>query len=490
MCTNSERVLRRAAGPASRPLYSVAATRWLEGNHVAAAGAPSLMQTAGSAVARLAMALAPHAETVWIACGPGNNGGDGLQAAALLQQWGKRVCVTQAPQASPRSGDARAAEQAAMDAGVLFAVHAPQHFDLGVDALFGIGALRPFSDLQGQWIQQLRAGPGPLLAVDVPCGLDADSGAVTDTHVRADHTLALLTCKPGMFTAHGRDACGEIWFNDLGVPAPDAAYCPSAAELTLAAALAPRAHASHKGSYGDVAVVGGAPGMTGAALLAARAALGTGAGRVYVALLQATGAAYDAAQAELMLRAWDELPLARCTVVAGCGGGQAMPAVLPALLEHAQRLVLDADALNAIAQSPRLQDLTRARAPGSTVLTPHPLEAARLLGCSSDTVQAQRFHALEQLVDRFACCVVLKGSGTLVGAPGAVTRVNSSGSARLASAGTGDVLAGMVGSALASGLDALQACVQAVYRHGAAGDLRSAPVCTASALCEQLTQVP
>jgi hydroxyethylthiazole kinase-like uncharacterized protein yjeF len=232
----------------------------------------------------------------------------------------------------------------------------------------------------------------------------------------------------------------------------------------------------HKGSFGDVAVVGGAPGMVGAALLAARAAHAAGAGRVFVEMLDGEALALDPLRPELMFRhGWTQGAagtLAQSTVVCGCGGGDAVRASLPRLLSLAARLVLDADALNALAADPSLATLllARSRRHAGTVLTPHPLEAARLLGSSTAEVQADRLSAARSLAGRFQCVVVLKGSGSIVAAPGHTPRINATGNASLATAGTGDVLAGWLGGRWAQSASAepFSLAVQAVAEHGAA----------------------
>ena len=440
--------------------------------------AHTLMQRAGLAVARLALALAPHGQRYWIACGAGNNGGDGLEAAVHLQAWGKQPVVTWLGRPDQAPADARASYRRAVEAGVGFALTPPADFDLCIDALLGIGAkLREPEGLMAQWISAMRtSGAAPVLAVDLPTGLDADTGVAALRRVRAQHTLSLLTLKPGLFTAHGRDAAGTVWLDRLGteLATPEGAPDLPTPDAWLAGPTAPsrRLHASHKGSYGDVAIVGGAPGMTGAALLAASAALHSGAGRVFVGLLDAGTRQVDTTQPELMLRATDSLDFRALTLVCGCGGGEAVRAVLPRAISTAARLVLDADALNAIAQDSALQTLliARCRRGLATVMTPHPLEAARLLGSSVAQVQAARLECARELVQRFGCSVVLKGSGTVTAAAAQVPVINSTGTARLASAGTGDVLAGMIGALLAAGLDAFEATCQAVYRHGLAAD--------------------
>src|SRR5205085_4125341 len=246
---------------------------------------------------------------------------------------------------------------------------------------------------------------------------------------------------------------------------------PAAATLSGPPSSTQRLHSSHKGTYGDVAVIGGAPGMAGAALLCGRAALHHGAGRVYVGFLDADAPALDPQQADLMVRPWAELSLDTMAVACGCGGGEAVRAALPAAL-RARALVLDADALNAIAGDSSLQPLleARGRSGAPTVLTPHPLEAARLLELSTADVQTNRLAAARDLARRFASVVVLKGSGTVIAAPDGRVGINPTGNARLAVAGTGDVLAGMVAARLANGEEAFAAARAAVYLHGAAAD--------------------
>jgi len=495
-------------------LHTVAATRQFETRAASGLPAHCLMQRAGAATARLALALAPHAARIWIACGSGNNGGDGLEAAARLHQAGKRVTVTWLGKPDSTPADARAAWQRAQAAGVVFVPGPPADLgphDLCIDALLGIGlraasrAQRPVAPALQSLLRALRTSAATLLAVDLPSGLDADTGQYaaglapdTDTAAAAPrHTLSLLTLKPGLFTARGRDACGSVWLDDLGC----GALAPTAtAQLGIDDPLRrapPRAlaqHASHKGSFGDVAVIGGeglqarGMGMTGAAWLAGGAAVFGGAGRVMVALLD-DGLTLAPPWPELMLRRVGALDLAQLTVVCGCGGGEAVRAVLPAVLARAQRLVLDADGLNAIAGDALLAAALRARAGSgqSTILTPHPLEAARLLQTTTTQVQTDRLAAAQTLANRYLCTVVLKGSGTVTATPGELSIVNPTGNARLATAGTGDVLAGLAGARLAQGLAPHHAASQAVYTHGAAADRWPAhQALTASALATAL----
>ena len=434
-------------------LHGVAASRRLEATALASHAPHALMARAGLATARLALAVAPHARRVWVAAGPGNNGGDGLVAARWLHSWGKQVSVSLLGPPALLPADAQAAWQAAVAAGVPVQAGLPASLeaDLCLDALLGLGARRAPEGAIAEAIRCLNGQTAPVLAIDLPSGLNADTGnRLGPDAVRATHTLSLLSLKPGLFTAEGRDLAGRVWLDTLGVQPQGE---PATAWLGGRPASAARRHAQHKGSFGDVLVLGGADGMGGAAWLAGRAALAAGAGRVLVARLGGDPLAGDDHRPELMPRTPASVlqpdTLGRCTVVLGCGGGDAVEPLLAGVLQHAGRLVLDADGLNALARQPGLWPLLAARA-GPTVLTPHPLEAARLLGCSAARVQADRLAAAQTLADRAQAVVLLKGSGTVVAAPGRVPVLNPTGNGRLGTAGSGDVLAGWLGAGLAA----------------------------------------
>ncbi len=470
----------------SWPLHDIAATRAIEQQALLIQPGHTLMQRAGASAAKLSLAIAPHARTVWIAAGPGNNGGDGLVLATRLHLAHRRVQVSLLADPQRLPADARWAWAQAREAGVAIidALSMPADVDLAVDALLGLGANRPAAGDVAQAIRQLNDFAGPVLAIDVPSGLSADTGCVLgDVGVRASHTLSLLTLKPGLFTAQGRDHCGQVWLDRLGLDEPEPL---ATAHLNGPGVRQPRGHAQHKGSFGDVIVIGGAQGMGGAAMLAARAALTAGAGRVFVARLDDQCQA-DPLCPELMPRKVSDMVLpnvlAASTVVCGCGGGQAVVGHLPALLHHAARLVLDADALNAIAADQGLRGaLQRRRGHGLTsIVTPHPLEAARLLGITTAAVQSDRIAHAAELARQLQCTVVLKGSGTVIcsPSPGRVM-VNPTGNARLGSAGTGDVLAGWIGGlwsqrkgdtlATAGSDGSLAVAADAVWWHGRAAE--------------------
>lgn len=496
--------MQRLSNTSAWPVHGRDHIRTLEAR-LQAHNASPLMQKAGLAAARLALAMAPHAQRIWVAAGPGNNGGDGLEAALHLHHWGKSVHVSLVASLSDLPADAHAAWQRAKTAGVHITSDLPTAWlaemgpqDLCIDALLGIGATRPLSAKMQSWVQAINHNNAQVLAIDAPTGLDPESGQLlggpTDTAlcVQADQTLTFTAAKPGLFMGHGRDACGQLWLESLGYVPASSATSPQA-WLNTPQARPPQSHANHKGSHGDVAVIGGEAmaahgmGMTGAAVLAANAALHAGAGRVILSLL--SGQATDSAPPDVMQREWQRLDLEKLHVVCGCGGGQTVQAVLPEVLRRSAQLVLDADGLNAVAQDNKLKDGLRQRADAQpTVITPHPLEAARLLNISTAQVQSDRLKAAQNLADQLQCTVVLKGSGTVIAAPDQTPRINTSGNGRLAIGGTGDVLAGLIGARMAQGLSAFDAACAAVAQHGqAADDWSKAEALTACRLAERLT---
>jgi hydroxyethylthiazole kinase-like uncharacterized protein yjeF len=449
---------------------------------------------------------------MWVAAGPGGNGGDGLHAAAELCAAGIEVEVTLATSAYPSGSEPALALARAQEAGVRISHALPSgSFHLAIDALLGVGANRSPEGRLLAALHALQARRAPVLAVDLPSGLAADTGTrVGAGALRADATLALLTLKPGLLTGAGREHVGDLWFDDLGCQ-PDPAWPPMARVTSseeVAPLFQPRGHDRHKGSFGDVVVVGGAPGMVGAARLAAMGALAAGPGRVFLSLLDAHAAASDPQFPEWLFRPQPWLPgrhpLEASTVVCGCGGGDAVSHALPALLSRAGQLVLDADALNALACDPVLRRLLQARSHAGrpSILTPHPLEAARLLGWDTARVQADRLTAAQALVSELGAVTILKGSGTVLACPGETPRVNPTGSASLSGGGTGDVLAGWLAglwsrhhpasagapSAARAWRAGWQAAVAATWSHGRAGELPGEAPLRASDLAQALSR--
>ena len=459
-----------------------------------------LMDLAGAATARLAMAVTPHARQIWVLAGPGNNGGDGLEAALHLHQAGHSVAVWRVAPSAAAPADAQRALARAQAAGVPLHEGLPPDThtlgpqDLCIDALLGLGARRAPEGALLAAIVWLHSSPATVLAIDLPSGLDADSGqplGSPEQTVRADHTLTMIAGKPGLLMGHGRDAGGALWLAPLHQEPAD--FGPPYAQTNPAPAIRRRPHASHKGTHGDVAIIGGESvsqrglGMRGAAWLAASAALHAGAGRTLLAWPE-PDSEDSSALPDVMLRDISALELPQLTVVMGCGGGRSIVPHLGAVLQHSARLVLDADALNAVASDAWLQDVLRTRAQHKrpTVMTPHPLEAARLLGCSTPQVQADRLAAAQELAERYRATVVLKGSGTVIAQTGQTPRINPTGNGRLAIGGTGDVLAGFIGGCWTQNQDAWAACSEAVWRHGRLADEWPADMpLTASALSQR-----
>jgi hydroxyethylthiazole kinase-like uncharacterized protein yjeF len=471
-------------------LYSVAEIRAIE--HAAAAVLPdgALMQRAGQSGANAALDMLPfstHHAKVLVLAGPGNNGGDALEAAAHLAFAGATVTVLHYPPTAPASPERVAALERARVSEVRFVEEAEEadragalvagaEWSLVVDGLFGIGLKRPLTGAMGALVEAVNQLKCQVLALDVPSGLDADTGAIVGPDgaaIRATHTITFIADKPGLHTCEGRDYAGLVDVSRLEIDAtlfPPASMHVNDVKL-FSRYLRPRQHSSHKGSYGNVAVIGGATGMAGAPLLAARAALHGGAGRVY-ALFVGDPLPCDAGQPELMCRGAGDFDLETATLVIGPGLGASSAAVdlLARSIACGGALLADADALNLIAATPSLREaLAQRKHPA--VLTPHPLEAARLLERSVGEVQADRVLAARELAASLNTVVVLKGSGTVIAAPTGAVVINTTGNPALATAGTGDVLAGLCGSLLAQGWPQWEAALAAVWLHGMAADV-------------------
>ena len=442
----------------------------------------SLMQRAGRAASSFALELlgTARAQPVLVLAGPGNNGGDALELAANLGGAGVDVVVLYLAGSGPPSPEAAQALARARASSVNFADVAPdvREWAMVVDGLFGIGLTRPLEGRYRELVMAIGRLRCPVLALDVPSGLDADTGAVVGSGgqhgvaVHATHTITFIGDKPGLHTAEGRDHAGIVRVAglDLDPAAFEAPRARLASPALFRSRLLPRRQNSHKGQFGDVAVVGGAHGMVGAAVLAARAALHAGAGRVFAVTVYA-GPAFDPLQPELMFRgsAGFELGGRVCVLGPGMGDSSEAMRVLGHAIDGTAPVVIDADGLNLLAASSALQERV-ARRQGGTLVTPHPLEAARLLGASAAEVQADRPASARELARRLQAVVVLKGSGTVLAQPDGEVAINPTGNPGLASGGSGDVLAGVCGALLAQGWPAWEAAVGAVWMHGAAAD--------------------
>ncbi len=461
-------------------LYSTQQVRALDAYAIETLGIPgyTLMQRAGEAALRCLRTGWPGARSVVIVCGPGNNGGDGYVLARLARSAGLTVTVLAASPPDRLRGDARQAAEAWLAEGGTVRPFEPQPLaeaDLIVDALLGTGLQGTLRAPMAQVIRRINAAGRPVLALDVPSGLDSDTGLPLGEAVQAECTLSFVGLKTGLFIGDGPQFAGRVCFDDLGLGATLAEPPPARLERILEAqigrALPRRARSAHKGDFGRVLIVGGAVGMPGAARLAGEACLRVGAGRVSVAVAPQNVPAVAAGRPELIC-----LPLAEPQELREAAQGVDLIAIGPGLgrsewargalqvaLEAGKPLVVDADALNLIAAA-------GAGARQEWILTPHPGEAGRLLGVGTAEVQRDRLGALERLTARYGGVVVLKGAGTLIGAPGRTAALCERGNPGMASPGMGDVLTGVIAGIFAQCGDAWTAARAGVLAHALAGD--------------------
>lgn len=466
----------------AEPLYRTADLRAVE----VAASDQALMQRAGLAGADLACELcSDQGAKVLILAGPGNNGGDAFEVAYHLQRRFFDIHLVFISDPARLPADALAACQRFLTNGgrLLDRIPVEVRWSLIIDGLFGIGLQRDISGRYAELVDSANTLASQLqcslLALDCPSGLDTDTGRLLGNSIRASHTITFIGDKPGLHTGDGPDCCGQITLARLGLGNPLPADQDSPGKIVsttlFAAHLQPRARNSHKGSFGSIGVFGGSKGMLGAALLAGRAALKLGSGKVYLGLLDSGAPGVDPIQPELMLRRPETLLNAGLTALA-CGPGMGRSHEAIVLLEKACALnlplVLDADALNLVATEGDLQVALALRAPlaAPTLFTPHPAEAARLLDTETSAIQADRIGAALEISAHFNAIVALKGCGTVIAAPDGRWFINTTGNAGLASGGTGDVLTGFVAALLAQGWPGLEAMLAAVHLHGAAAD--------------------
>jgi len=432
----------------SQPVYLTSDIRRIE--QAAGNVAPPLMERAGAAAADLAATLLPDTgKDVLILAGPGNNGGDARVVARLLQERFFRVTLADTTNHPP-----------------------DKKFNLVIDGLFGIGLTRPIEADYAKLVEYANAQACPVLALDIPSGLNSDTGRILGCAVRATHTITFIGLKPGLLTLDGPDCCGQVSVSDLGIEfnSTKTAHGWIAEPALFANVLKARPRNFHKGMAGSLAVIGGAAGMAGAALLAGRAALRLGAGRVYTGLLQEL--LLDPGAPELMLRHPDDalgLDLDAIVIGPGLGQGERAETLLGAVLASDIPCVLDADALNLIAEN---EDLRKActRRSADTLLTPHPAEAARLLASKTSDVQADRLKAAKNLSRNLNAHVVLKGNGSIIVARDGHWFINTSGNPGMASAGMGDVLSGILGALLAQKYSGETTLVLGTHLHGCAAD--------------------
>ena len=460
-----------------------------------------LMEAAGAAVARAAMRFPTTHDTrrVLVVCGPGNNGGDGFVAARHLADAGFDVVTALLCPRTVFSGDSLANLKALEWFGIPV-IEAPGGLPdetvawateaIVVDAIFGTGLTRPVTGVHADTIDILNTLRGPGLAVDIPSGIDSDTGAVLGTAFKADVTVTFGAAKIGHYIWPGRGHCGEITVVPIGIPAK---LLERADDLRLLgpseihAAFAPRPPDSYKNTFGHVAVIGGMIGKTGAALLCGMAGVRSGAGLTTLVTTAQSGASLEGRCPDLMIECplstsgdWlvvDEAALKcaldhKSSIVAGPGLGTrpGTSVLIASLIKCGLPTVFDADALNVMASD---HDLSIRLGPGM-VITPHPGEAARMPGTDTATVQAQRLRAARQLADATGAVTVLKGAGSIVASPDGRLAVSNSGTPALAVAGAGDVLAGMIGALLARGIPSFDAACAAVELHGITGSVAAA----------------
>ena len=461
-------------------LYSTAQVRALDAHAIDELKIPgyTLMKRAGEAALRYLRTRWPMAHRIVIVCGSGNNGGDGYVLARFAQAAGLTVTVLAAAYPEPLRGDARQACQDFRASEGAVEAFAEEHLGAGeviVDAILGTGLKGPVREDLAEVIRAVNAAATPVFALDVPSGLDSDAGTVAGDAIRADATVTFVGLKTGLYVGDGPEYAGTVFFDDLELSdAPQLGLAPRLTriiEAEIHAALPRRPRAANKGDFGRVLIVGSGSGFPGAARLAGEASLRVGAGLVTVAVAPENVVPIAAGRPELICLGVKEEgalkeALSHADVVAvgpGLGRTPWARAALHAVLGCGKPLVVDADALNLLAEG------------GATpredwILTPHPGEAGRLLSVSAQEVQHDRLAALDALLDRYHGTVVLKGAGTLVGAPGRTPGLCERGNPGMATAGTGDVLTGTIVGILAQCADPWAAARVGVLVHALAGD--------------------
>jgi hydroxyethylthiazole kinase-like uncharacterized protein yjeF len=465
-------------------IYSAAQVRALDAWEIQKRRVPgfTLMTRAAEGALKILRARWPQAKRVAVVCGAGNNGGDGYVLARLARDAGLEALVLAAAPPDKLSGDARRAQEEWLRTGGgahPFAADALSGSDVIVDALLGIGLAGPPRPEAVAVIRAINAAKRPVLALDLPSGIDADSGAVYDTAIRADITVSFVALKSGLFLGAGPEYAGVVLLDDLGIVAPNqpkfAPLMRRIDETELASSLPRRAREAHKGSNGHVLVIGGGAGMPGALRLAGEAALRAGAGLVTVAGAAENLVAVVGSRPELIYLpvSYDtglEAAVHAADVIAigpGLGTGtwsQRLWAAVRAV--SGKPVVVDADALNMLAANP-------ARLAPDWIITPHPGEAGRLLGIDARAVQADRLGAARTLHERYGAVTVLKGAGTLVasGTAGAADlAICERGNPGMATAGMGDVLTGVIAGLRAQLGDSATAARVGVLVHALAGD--------------------
>jgi ADP-dependent NAD(P)H-hydrate dehydratase / NAD(P)H-hydrate epimerase len=473
--------------PGTENLYTAEQTRALDRGAIVDHGIPgiTLMSRAAQTAYRYLEEMWPDPTGLQVLCGTGNNGGDGFLMADIAHKKGIPVTVYQLGDAEKISGDAQLARKQALSNGVrILPYQAGILVEEGVivDAMLGTGLGGTVRQEYLDAINAVNDSDVPVLAVDVPSGLCADTGQILGGAVKADLTVSFIGLNRGLFSLQGPDCVGALQFSDLGVPLEvyqSVATSVGRIELESALDMLPErpAHA-HKGLYGSVLVVGGDYGMAGAASMAAEAALRCGAGLVRVATRPEHCPAIIARTPEVMTAAIEsgddlEAHVASADIIVvgpGLGQGEWSRFILRFVLDSNKPLIVDADALNLIASEGFGEGLAQGLQRENWVLTPHPGEAARLLGVSNAHIQVDRFASAQKLQEKYGGTVILKGNGTLVASAGG-TLLSDYGNPGMASGGMGDVLSGVLGGLAAQGLSLPDSAALGVCLHGAAADI-------------------
>ena len=473
-------------------LYTAEQVRRLDKCAIEGHGIPGidLMERAGHCVFEAARQAFPDSETYLVLCGAGNNGGDGYIVARFALEAGIKVDVCALKDPVDLKGDAATAALRWQEAGgetITWPVADPGRYDVIFDALLGTGLDREPGGAYAEAIEAANQAESFVVAVDIPSGLNADTGVVMGSAIVADITATFIGSKRGLFTADGPDYVGDVLFDDLDTPRSvrDSELNSGILiqEEIILDCLPPRLLNSHKGSYGWMLAVGSEAGMSGAVRLCGEAALRSGAGKVTIATKVEHAGLVNIGCPELMVRGVDrraelETLLSEVdVVVTGTGLGRTdwSEEMLSACLGSDSPIVLDADGLNLLAEDlPGMVD--QAPTARDWILTPHPAEAGRLLACSTGNVQRDRVGAALELARKFSAVVVLKGCGTLIADAKGRYAICPLGNPGMATAGSGDVLSGVIGALLAQGLDTWEAALVGVVAHASAGDLAASQV--------------
>ncbi|CAG7856828.1 Bifunctional NAD(P)H-hydrate repair enzyme Nnr [biofilm metagenome] len=456
-------------------LYTAAQIAELESLAIKEYSTPGieLMSRAGNAVFRHLRIKLPNARKIAVFCGAGNNAGDGYIIAGLAQAVGMDVLVYAVSDPEKLTGNAEIAYRDYLKAKGQLTVFEPGReirTDIIVDALLGTGLSKPVTGLYAEAIKAINKTKSHVVAVDVPSGLNPDTGTVMGMAVKASSTVTFIGLKKGMFTGQAADYCGEILYSSLAIPKEVFNHVTSPHYRIFKKIIPPRGRCAHKGDHGHVLIIGGDQGFSGAARLAGEAALRSGTGLVSIATHPDNAALMNMGRPELMcygVKNADQLtPLLdkANVIVIGPGLGQSKWAaeLFVAARISGKLMVIDADALNLLAHTTEKN--------GKWVLTPHPGEAARLLQSNANEIQQDRYVAAAAIQQKYGGLVVLKGAGTLVASDSDIA-VSSTGNPGMASGGMGDVLAGLIGGLLAQDFSLKDAAQQGVYIHGTAGDL-------------------